>query len=90
VVLADVGLGVAYGSRVACLVITGQKAVAVHRGVELPLPTSSSEMLAYLKKAAGHDPAPSPLLAVIRAIESSGGKGAQLAVADDQPRSSGQ
>jgi hypothetical protein len=85
VLLADVGLSVAYGGRVACLIIEADKLVAMHRGVPLEIPASSSELLAYLRRAAAADPAPSPLAGVIRALESSSGALSQLAVPDDQP-----
>jgi hypothetical protein len=83
VLLADVGLSIPYGGRMACVVIEGEKVVAIHRGVPLPIPSASSDVLAYLKKAAETDPAPSPLTAAIRALE--GSTLTQLAVPDDQP-----
>jgi hypothetical protein len=83
VLLADVGLSIPYGGRMACVVIEGEKVVAIHRGVPLPIPSASSDVLAYLKKAAEADPAPSPLTAAIRALE--GSTLTQLAVPDDQP-----
>jgi hypothetical protein len=84
VILADVGLSTVYGSRLACLVIEGEKLTAIHRGNALPLPASAAETLAYLKKAAAYDPAPSPLLAAIKAMESSELVAAPLATSDDE------
>lgn len=85
VVLADVGLSVAYGGRLACVVIEGDKLVALHRGVPLLLPASGAAMLTYLKRAAEIDPAPSPLAGAVRALETSAGTVTQLAAPDDQP-----
>lgn len=87
VILTDVGLSPVYGARLACLVIEGEKLTAVHRGVPLLLPGSSSETLEYLKKAAAVDPVPSPLLAAIHAMESSGTVTAQIETEADEPDS---
>jgi hypothetical protein len=85
VLLADVGLSVAYGGRSACLIIEKDKLVAIHRGVPIDIPASSAGLLAYLRKAAAADPDPSPLAAIIRTLESSAGALTPLAAPDDQP-----
>jgi len=70
VVLIDVGLSAYYGSRLACLVIEGGKAFALHRGVKLKLPREpGAPLLQYLKRAAALDPQPSPLAAQIAELE---------------------
>jgi hypothetical protein len=69
VILVDVGLSKAYGSRRACLVIEGERLYSLHRGRRLLLPESSSGLLAYLREAAALDPAPSPLLPLIQKLE---------------------
>jgi hypothetical protein len=86
VILADVGLSAFYGSRTACLVIDGENLVAIHRGVPLPIPASPSATLEYLKRAAALDPAPSPLLAAIEALTSSGAV-AMSGTPDEEPAS---
>ena len=71
VVLIDVGLSDFYGGRRACLILEGGRAYALHRREKLKLPSGkSSEILAYLKKAASLDPEPSPLAELIRRLES--------------------
>jgi hypothetical protein len=85
VILADVGLSAVYGSRLACLVIEGEKLTAIHRGAAFPLPASLSETLDYLKKASAHDPAPSPLLSVIEALKSPTQVTVQASTPDDEP-----
>jgi hypothetical protein len=71
VLLIDVGLGAAYGGNLACLVIEKGQTYALHRGEKLPLPSDAAgdEYLAYLKRAASLDPAPSRLTAVITAVQ---------------------
>jgi hypothetical protein len=70
VVLIDAGLSAYYGSRLACLIIEGDQAFALHRGVKLELPREpGAPLLRYLKKAASLDPQPSPLAAQITELE---------------------
>lgn len=70
ILLADVGLAQAYGSRLACLVIEKGKAYAIHRGTKLAIPSEEGiPLLRYLKTAAALDPPPSPLLPEISRIE---------------------
>jgi hypothetical protein len=70
VLLNDVGLSKAYGSRLACLVIEDGRPAALHRGERLALPDGSREdQLRYLKAAAALDPQPSPLNALIGRLE---------------------
>lgn len=69
VILADVGLSRAYGSRRACLVLEGDRLYALHRGQRLPLPDSAAGLLAYLRAAAALDPSPSPLAPLIEKLE---------------------
>jgi Calcineurin-like phosphoesterase len=71
VLLIDVGLSAVYGGNLACLVIEKGQTYALHRGEKLLLPSdaASDEYLAYLKRAASLDPAPSPLLGVIAALQ---------------------
>lgn len=64
VLMIDVGLSEAYGSRQACLVLEQGFAFARHRGTRLPVP-SGAGLLGYLEAAAALDPAPSPLLPLI-------------------------
>ena len=72
VVMIDVGMSAAYGGRLACLLIEGGKAYAIHRGQKLALPGNSpDEMLKYLAAAAALDPEPSPLGAEIMRLEAS-------------------
>ena len=72
VVMIDVGMSAAYGGRLACLLIEGGKAYAIHRGKKLELPGDSpGEMLKYLTAAAALDPQPSPLAPEIKRLESS-------------------
>ncbi len=88
VVLADVGLSAVYGSKLACLVIEGDKMMAIHRGAPVALPTSQSGIVAYLKEVAAHDPAPAKLLAAAEAMQLS--SPVQLETSDDDPDSSPQ
>lgn len=70
VVLIDVGISKHYGSRVACLLIEGGHAYALHRGEKLELPSDSEAgLLDYIKKAAALDPSPSPLADLIQQLE---------------------
>jgi hypothetical protein len=70
VLMADVGLSAAYGSRMACVVIEGETVYALHRGKRLELPKDGGPDLArYLKEAAALDPQPSPLAPVIERVE---------------------
>lgn len=71
VIMIDIGLSRVYDNlgKLGSLVIENGKAYALHRGTMLPLPASDGEMLAYLKKAASLDPAPSPLEKRIAALE---------------------
>jgi hypothetical protein len=72
VVMIDVGMSAAYGGRLACLLIEGGKAYAIHRGKKLALPADSpDEMLKYLTAAAALDPQPSPLGPEIMRLETS-------------------
>lgn len=72
VILVDVGLSKAYGSRCACLVLEGDRPYALHRGKRLPLPEAGSGLLIYLRQAAALDPPPSPLGPLIRKLEAAG------------------
>ena len=70
VVLIEVGIPKIYGGRVACLVMEGKHAYALHRGEKLELPSDSREsLLGYIKKAAALDPEPSPLASLIQQLE---------------------
>ncbi len=70
VINVDVGLSAFYGSRLACLLIEGDKIFALHRGKKLEIPSSPGlPLLRYLQAAAALDPAPSPLDAMISKIE---------------------
>ena len=73
VVLIDIGISRVYDNigKVGALEIKDGKALAIHRGVELPLPTDEDgpSMLEYLKKAAALDPKPSPLEPRIEELE---------------------
>jgi hypothetical protein len=70
VLLIDVGLSAYYGSRLACLLIEGEKVYAIHRGKHLPIPDKPGQpLLNYLKQAASLDPQPSPIEKIIAAIE---------------------
>ncbi len=62
-IFIDVGMSAFYGGPPACLLIEGDELFAIHRGEKIPLPTTDSPkaLLAYLKKVAALDPAPSPL-----------------------------
>jgi hypothetical protein len=72
VVMIDVGMSAVYGGRLACLLIEGGMAYAIHRGKKLALPGDSpDEMLKYLTAAAALDPQPSPLGAEIMRLEAS-------------------
>ncbi len=70
-IFIDVGMSAFYGGPPACLLIEGHQLFAIHRGKKLPLPTTDSQpdLLAYLKKAAALDPAPSPLAKTIAWLE---------------------
>jgi hypothetical protein len=66
VLMVDVGLSAVYGSRRACLVIDKGVPYTLHRGKRIDLPDATpAGLLAYLKRAAALDPAPSPLNALI-------------------------
>ncbi len=70
VLLIDVGLSAYYGSRLACLLIEGEKVYAIHRGKALPIPANPGlPLLEYLKHAASLDPQPSPIQKVISDLE---------------------
>ena len=69
VILADVGLTTYYGGRVACVLIEGERAWAIHRGVKIELPQSNEDVLPYLREVAALDPDPSPVLEEIQARE---------------------
>ena len=70
VLMIDVGMSLAYGSRQACLILEGGKAYSLHRGRKLAIPVEGGEALRkYLREAAALDPEPSPLLKRIEAIE---------------------
>ena len=71
VLLIDVGLSAAYGGNLACLVVEQGQLYALHRGEKLPLPSDATgdEYLAYLRRAASLDPAPSRLTGVIAALQ---------------------
>jgi hypothetical protein len=67
VVLVDVGLSEAYGSRRACLVLEPPKAYVIHRGKRIDLPVDEkSDYLRYLNEAMRLDPPPSPLEAFVK------------------------
>ncbi len=70
VLLIDVGLSAAYGSRMACLIIEDGRPYVLHRGhrLELPKDDSTAEMLRYLSTAAALDPQPSPLAQIIESL----------------------
>ncbi len=72
-VFIDVGLSRHYGGRLACLLIKGGVAYALHRGKKIPLPAddSPSSLLSYMKKAAEADPKPSPLQGKIQQLQAS-------------------
>jgi hypothetical protein len=71
VVLIDAGMASFYGGRQACLLLEKGKAVVMHRGQKLDLPVEGNvTLLAFLKQAAALDPAPSPLEAYIKRVES--------------------
>ncbi len=54
----------------ACLLMEGKRAYALHRGEKLELPSDSREgLLGYIKKAASIDPEPSPLASLIQQLE---------------------
>lgn len=75
VIAADVGLSRAYGSRMACVLIEGDKVSAIHRGKVLPLPPGDpASLLEYLEAVAALDPAPSPLTQLIRQLQSGGSR----------------
>lgn len=69
VILADVGLTAHYGSRIACVLIEGDQAWAIHRGTKVALPQSNDEVLPYLRTIAALDPEPSPVHREIQARE---------------------
>ncbi len=70
-VFIDVGLSRYYGGRLACLLIEGDVAYALHRGkkIRLPVDDSPSSLLRYMMKAAEADPNPSPLQKKIRQLQ---------------------
>lgn len=72
-ILIDVGLPRVEENtgRLACLLIQDGKPVALHEGAKVELPTDDDgpDMLRYLKQSAAADPAPSPLLPRIAAIQ---------------------
>ena len=72
-VFIDVGLSRHYGGRLACLLLEGGVAYALHRGKKIPLPAddSPSSLLSYMKKAAEADPEPSPLQKKIQQLQAS-------------------
>ena len=72
-VFIDVGLSRHYGGRLACLLLEGGVAYALHRGKKIPLPAddSPSSLLSYMKKAAAADPKPSPLQKKIQQLQAS-------------------
>ena len=73
VIMTDVGISQAYGSRRACLLVEGDSVSALHRGRKLPLPQGgAAELLAYLRTAAALDPQPSPLRRLIQAVAAAG------------------
>jgi len=73
VIVADVGLSKAYGSRLACVLIENGKVSAIHRGKTLPLPEGNGPaLIEYLKAAAALDPAPSPLNPFIQKLQNGG------------------
>ena len=70
IVLIEVGIPKLYGGTVACLLMEGKRAYALHRGEKLELPSDSREgLLVYIKKAAALDPEPSPLASLIQQLE---------------------
>ena len=69
-ILIDVGLSESYGRRLACLVVEGDQAFAIHRGKRLKLPDDSGQgLLRYLGEAAALDPVPSPLATTIEELK---------------------
>ena len=69
--LIDAGMASFYGGRQACLLLEKGKAMVLHRGQKLNLPVEGDvALLAFLKQAAALDPAPSPLEAYIKRVES--------------------
>jgi hypothetical protein len=75
VIVADVGLSKAYGSRMACVLIEGGTVSAIHRGKTLPLPPGDpASLLEYLKAAAALEPAASPLTSLIQKLQNGGVK----------------
>jgi len=74
VVIVDVGLPEHYGGRLACLVVEGEHAYAIHRGVKLDIPTDpGAGLVEYLRRCARVDPQPSPLMSLIRRLEGRAG-----------------
>jgi len=61
VILADVGLASVYNGALVSLIIEGGKAIALHRGTKLEIPSSPDALPGYLKAAAALDPAGSKL-----------------------------
>ncbi len=57
VILADVGLAGVYNGSLVSLVIEDGKAIALHRGMKLEIPSSNDALFGYLKAAAALDPA---------------------------------
>lgn len=73
VILTDVGISKAYGENLACLVIEGDRLIAVHAGGEVDIPTNGdrAELLGYVEQIAllEHD---NPRIAArLRAMQSS-------------------
>ncbi|MGF1508723.1 MAG: metallophosphoesterase [Myxococcota bacterium] len=56
VLLIDVGLSEAYGGANACLILRDGDAFALHRGVEVPIPSDPAEVAAYLDRLAALEP----------------------------------
>jgi Sel1 repeat/Calcineurin-like phosphoesterase len=74
VILIDAGLSRIHDNRgrIGCLVIEHGQAYALDRGEGLALPADAGlDLLRYLRQAAALDPAPSPLLPRIAALEAS-------------------
>jgi hypothetical protein len=71
VILIDVGLGAAYGSNLANLVIENGKPFAVHRGRKLELPIGG-DVLPYLKGVAALEPDSSRLKQYVERLTTAG------------------
>ncbi len=72
VLLIDVGISryyTGYG-QVACLLMEGTKAWALHRGKKVELPSDSgADLLRYYQEAAALDPPPSPIQKIIGQLQ---------------------